>query len=48
VRVVERNDYLKYRKALFVLSNLRTYPNDKNLDFVESKFLNYFGKAIGA
>ena len=43
---MNKEDYKKFSKALFMLSDLRTYPNGKNLDFVESKFLNYFGKVI--
>lgn len=44
---MNKADYKKFSKALFILTELRTYPNNKNLDFVESKFLNYFGKVIG-
>jgi len=44
---MNKEDYKKFSKALFFLSGLRTYPNGRNLDFVESKFLNYFGKVIG-
>jgi len=44
---MRKEDYKKFSKALFLLSDLRTYPNGKNLELVESKFLNYFGKVIG-
>jgi len=44
---MKKEDYKKFSKALFLLSDLRTYPNGKNLDFIESKFLNYFGKVMG-
>ena len=44
---MRKEDYKKFSKALFLLSDSRIYPNDKNLDLIESKFLNYFGKVIG-
>jgi len=43
---MNKDDYKKCKRALFWLTELSIYPNDKNLDLVESKFLNIFGKVI--
>jgi hypothetical protein len=41
------DEWKKFKNALAVLEQLRTYPNGKNLPLRESKFLNYFGKVAG-
>lgn len=41
----EQIDYLRKCKiALYPISDLRTYPNGKNMTLIDAKTLNYIGK----